>query len=344
MNIKKNHQGKKFFLIFASVFLIASTLFLSWFFVGQYGTLVKDKMFAIVGLSLLTVRNWSAIGGFSNDLTYDQSSREIRLLQEALSTIEPDIWVMNDGKFTNHFGDLTLDMVKDFQVKNGLPVTGIVGPRTREVINNIFYEEVCPQTEVGFDKMLLTTPVSKEKSLIATFVPGKLKKILPKWSVGLNCLNEEALADMEQLFKAGEEKGFNWKITSAYRPPLFQKNLLDFWESNNPDLVNPIDEVAAPMHSEHQLGTAVDLTSDSIDFGSVNADFAKTPDFKWLQENSYLYGFVLSYPKDKKDITGYVFEPWHFRYVGRPAAKEIYDSGKPPIIYLKKTWNMLGRT
>lgn len=73
--------------------------------------------------------------------------------------------------------------------------------------------------------------------------------------------------------------------------------------------------VAVPGYSEHQLGFAVDINGATYDV------------YLWLQENSYKYGFVFRYPSDKTDITGTVEEVWHYRYVGKEAAKEIHDKG-----------------
>lgn len=78
-------------------------------------------------------------------------------------------------------------------------------------------------------------------------------------------------------------------------------------------------------HSEHQLGLAIDVTNDGGP--KVNPDFKATKESDWLEENAHKYGFIIRYPKGKKDVTGYEYEPWHLRYLGPDKAKEIYDSG-----------------
>jgi zinc D-Ala-D-Ala carboxypeptidase len=77
-------------------------------------------------------------------------------------------------------------------------------------------------------------------------------------------------------------------------------------------------ELAPPGHSQHQLGT-------TIDFYPINAGFAGTPAHRWLMANAWKFGFSLSYPEGKEKETGYSYEPWHYRYVGRPAAALIRD-------------------
>lgn len=81
--------------------------------------------------------------------------------------------------------------------------------------------------------------------------------------------------------------------------------------------------VAVPGTSEHQLGLAVDIV-DLLN-QNLNESQEETEVQKWLMENSWKYGFILRYPNDKSDITGIIYEPWHYRYVGKDAAREIYE-------------------
>ena len=83
--------------------------------------------------------------------------------------------------------------------------------------------------------------------------------------------------------------------------------------------------VAIPGTSEHQLGLAVDLVD--ANYGYLNEYQAETPTQQWLMENSWQFGFILRYPVDKSEITGIIYEPWHYRYVGKENAKDIYESG-----------------
>ena len=83
--------------------------------------------------------------------------------------------------------------------------------------------------------------------------------------------------------------------------------------------------MARPGTSEHQLGLALDIVSTS--YTNLDKKQERTKEQKWLMANSYKYGFILRYPSDKCDITGINYEPWHYRYVGKAAAKEIYEKG-----------------
>ncbi|MCB6367700.1 M15 family metallopeptidase, partial [Intestinibacillus massiliensis] len=92
--------------------------------------------------------------------------------------------------------------------------------------------------------------------------------------------------------------------------------------------------VAVPGTSEHQLGLAVDLVSLSNQ--NLNHSQENTALQKWLMKNSWKYGFILRYPSDKSSITGIGYEPWHYRYVGKKAAKAIYEQGVCLEEYLQK--------
>ena len=83
--------------------------------------------------------------------------------------------------------------------------------------------------------------------------------------------------------------------------------------------------VAVPGTSEHHLGLALDIVDAGYPF--LTEEQEETPVQKWLIENSWKYGFILRYPSGKSDITGIIYEPWHYRYVGREVAAEVYASG-----------------
>ncbi len=141
--------------------------------------------------------------------------------------------------------------------------------------------------------------------------------------------------DLKAMWNDGEEKnpGFSYQVCSAYRSAEKQQRLVE--EEKEGYLNKGMSEteaaeaalllVAPSGYSEHETGLAVDIVSDSN--WVLDDEQEKTPENQWLQEHCYEYGFILRYPRGKEDITGYSYEPWHFRYVGRAAAKEIHDSG-----------------
>ena len=113
-------------------------------------------------------------------------------------------------------------------------------------------------------------------------------------------------------------------LLAAYRSIADQRALYD----RRVDELGPAaaaDGTARPGHSEHHLGTTVDFRL--IGESDVDEAFASTPTGAWLGENAWRYGFVLSYPEGRSDVTCYKFEPWHFRYVGRDLAARVHESG-----------------
>ena len=140
------------------------------------------------------------------------------------------------------------------------------------------------------------------------------------------------------LCKAAHKDGAKLYIISAYRTDATQTRLfnneVNSVKRDYPSLsqeeaeIKAATEVARPGTSEHQLGLAVD-------FNSVEQSFENTKAFKWLQKNCTDYGFILRYSASKLDITGVIYEPWHYRYVGKENAKKIKKSGLTLEEYVK---------
>jgi len=138
-------------------------------------------------------------------------------------------------------------------------------------------------------------------------------------------------AMMEEMDRAGVTDVF---VTSSYRTYANQKWLYytyyyDIELAKHPDwsdeqIFAEISKYSSrPGESEHQTGLCLDFTAKSIG-GQLNNTFAQTDAFRWLSENAYKFGFILRYPEDKVDVTEYSYESWHYRFVGRDAATEMY--------------------
>lgn len=146
-------------------------------------------------------------------------------------------------------------------------------------------------------------------------------------------IDKRIYAALIKMLKDGEAEGLDFVVISGYRTNSYQQKLLDEEIEKNEKLGYSYDEsyeiaitsVAIPGTSEHELGLAVDIVSAG--YSTLNDKQADTPEAKWLKENSYKYGFIERYPDGKTDITGIIFEPWHYRYVGVDAATEITNSG-----------------
>lgn len=138
--------------------------------------------------------------------------------------------------------------------------------------------------------------------------------------------DREAVDHLNQMIKAAkEEEGLIIQSVSGFRSYSYQKGLYERYVKRDGEK-KASTYSAKPGHSEHQTGLAFDIGgTDKSKW--VNDSFDGTKEAKWLAKNAHRFGFILRYPKGKTDITGYKYEPWHFRYVGLDHAKEIYERG-----------------
>ncbi|PLR78379.1 peptidase M15 [Bacillus sp. V3-13] len=136
-------------------------------------------------------------------------------------------------------------------------------------------------------------------------------------------LRQEAATALENLFAEANRNGLKLYAVSGFRSYERQKELFDA-EVSRVGEENAKQAVAVPGNSEHQTGLAMDISSQGAGLG-LTEQFGETPEGKWLAENAHRFGFILRYPKGKEKITGYQYEPWHFRYVGEKNAAVIYE-------------------
>ncbi|MBD5150101.1 MAG: M15 family metallopeptidase [Oscillibacter sp.] len=146
-------------------------------------------------------------------------------------------------------------------------------------------------------------------------------------------VDQRCYPDLQAMMDACRAEGLSPVICSAYRSyekqeELYQKKvdkLAARGRSQSDAEAEAAKEVAVPGTSEHQLGLAMDI----VDLNNQNLDESQenTAVQKWLMEHSWEYGFILRYPSGKSEVTGIIYEPWHYRYVGREAAAEIYEQG-----------------
>ena len=123
-----------------------------------------------------------------------------------------------------------------------------------------------------------------------------------------------------KMYEDALKDGVSMYITSAYRSHDYQVKIYGGYLARDPQEV--VDTYSSrPGYSDHQTGLACDILSVGFNFDTFEASKA----FTWLSENAYKYGFIMRYPKDKVNLTGYMYESWHYRYVGEEAAKYIYD-------------------
>lgn len=186
-----------------------------------------------------------------------------------------------------------------------------------------FYdEEAITKTKTDLKDPYLIL-VNKYHYLDQNFKPDDLVDVSIQYAYGENEIRKEVYQKFRSMFLAAFKEDLKLIITSSYREYEYQEKL---WNSySNQKGEEWADSVAArPGFSEHQTGLSLDIVTDGE--GSSMDKFETTDEFAWLSKNAYKYGFILRYPKDKEDITGYAYESWHYRYVGEKVAKEIHDA------------------
>ncbi len=180
------------------------------------------------------------------------------------------------------------------------------------------------QTKASNWNLLLVNPWNK--------LPEGFSVDLAKLSGG-HAIDRRAYGDLQAMMNAAQAEGLSPIICSSYRTEEKQRtlyqNLVDKYQARRYSRKQAKQEagqwVAAPGTSEHQTGLALDIVS--FGYQVLDKKQARTPEQKWLMAHCHEYGFILRYPKEKKDVTGINYEPWHYRYVGKKAAKEIARQG-----------------
>ena len=195
----------------------------------------------------------------------------------------------------------------------------------------VFFNEIA---QVDGEKIIQNpenklTLVNKVFALPEDYIPGDLVRPNVEFSFGnqdieKSYMRQEAASALEDMFADAKSQDIHLFAVSGYRSYERQ-------DDNFHNKVNKIGEEAAakivayPGNSEHQTGLAMDISSQSANF-KLTEQFGETPEGKWLMENAHRFGYILRYPKGLETITGYNYEPWHYRYVGLKAAAEIYKN------------------
>ena len=171
-----------------------------------------------------------------------------------------------------------------------------------------------------------TVLIDTARALSAGFGPGDLHNISAAgfpFTDGL-AIRQLVVADLSELREAAAANGTPLSILAAYRS---HERQADLYERRVEELGDSEagSRVARPGHSEHQLGTTIDVTTEGE--GDVDQSWGATPTGQWVATNAHKYGFLLSYPLDASERTCYDYEPWHLRYVGRELAAAVIESG-----------------
>ena len=244
------------------------------------------------------------------------------------------------------YGPATLSAVKTFQQVNGLSVDGEVGPKTWAAL---FSDSVLPKpTPIPMPELDssiarpyvrsdgLPLVVNKQNPLPDGYQPLQLVTMNTYCDLAVVTIKHgdtqaerEAVDALMNMLQAAQMDGVgNWQISAAYRTLEYQQSLMDdkvaeLMKKNGLSREKAQqaarNTVADPGCSEHHLGTCFDITVPGTD------QFKGTKQHKWLLEHCWDYGFILRYPEDKTDVTGFLAEAWHYRWVGLPHSTIMRD-------------------
>lgn len=193
---------------------------------------------------------------------------------------------------------------------------------------------IYPTKRNGDDLLVL---VNKQYKLPSSYAPKDLVKA-SKSGIrrGENYyLRSIVVPDLTRMITDAKSEGVDLSIVSGYRSYQTQIDTYNYWLKMNNGNTNLVDTFSARAgHSQHQLGTAIDFSTNEIR-DKLGDEFSNTKASKWLSQNAYKYGFVISYPKGYENITGYKHESWHYRYIGVENAQNMINSRKILDLYLR---------
>ena len=193
---------------------------------------------------------------------------------------------------------------------------------------------IYPTKRNGDDLLVL---VNKQYKLPSSYAPKDLVKA-SKSGIrrGENYyLRNIVIPDLTRMITDAKSEGVDLSIVSGYRSYQTQIDTYNYWLKMNNGNTNLVDTFSARAgHSQHQLGTAIDFSTNEIR-DKLGDEFPNTKASKWLSQNAYKYGFVISYPKGYENITGYKHESWHYRYIGVENAQNMINLGKILELYLR---------
>lgn len=197
--------------------------------------------------------------------------------------------------------------------------------------SNLSFKDIVIRVNIGLDHEFYTNTkevteyslnmlVNKYHYVNSTYIPSDLVDLTEYTVAGMQMVNEAKVA-FTKMAKDAESEGYKIRAISTYRSYSFQKDLYNSYVKN--DSKERADTYSArPGYSEHNTGLAVDV--DNIT--KIYTNFGTTEEYKWMQKNAYKYGFIQRYTEENKDITGYIVEEWHYRYIGIEIATYMYNN------------------
>ncbi len=174
--------------------------------------------------------------------------------------------------------------------------------------------------------------VNKKYKLSEDYIPNDLEEVNVNYSYEHKYLRHEARIAFENMARDASKLGYKIVLVSAYRNYSYQASLFqEYVDTKGIEYAQMCSALAG--HSEHQTGLAMDIMGSNGDYNL----FSETEEFNWVKNNAHKYGLILRYPQDKTNVTGFKYEPWHYRYVGITLATYLYQNNLTLEEYKEKS-------
>ena len=287
----------------------------------------KNVIILLIGTTLIIVLLVKWIGWITNSLKEDNKKTpeiketkkpNVKPKEKVLTEEEKKLNKLdNVNKRIDFFNLNYLDRYIEYKEKNtDLDIIQIIKNVNMHLDKQV-YEDIEPAKYLNTTNIL----VNKHYYLDENYEPDNLETIDRKYALSGMKLVKEAKEAFEKMASDAKKEKLNIVAMSTYRSYNYQVDLYNRYVRQ--DGKEAADTYSGrPGHSEHQTGLAVDVYDNEIDY----TKFEKTNEFKWMDEHAHEYGFILRFPKDKEKETGYIYESWHYRYVGIEAAKYIKEN------------------
>lgn len=245
------------------------------------------------------------------------------------NTVSPDniIFIVNHKYSADEYGENTIEFMKqDYYINNLLTRYLDYQNKHSNLTKSQIIAYVNANVDLGFYENTEDSDLTKGSLIIAnkhytlgTYEPTDLVTINAKYGVQGKVSNT-AYQPFIKMYEAANKEGLRLYIRSPYRSYNTQVTLYNNYVKRDGKAAADTYSARAGF-SDHQTGLTLDITSPTSNFDT----FESTKEYNWMQEHAHEYGFIMRYPKGKQDITGYIFESWHYRYVGVEAATYIHE-------------------
>lgn len=255
----------------------------------------------------------------------EKLDKYIEYLNKYNFNINDLIFIVNNNYYRDSYNEKIINLMKeDYFIFDNLDrylnytKKNNIKDIIRDVNSNIDYNFYTNIKNTDLSKEYLMI-VNKFNKLDKNYVPDNLVTIDKKYGNQLQ-IEKKTYEQFIKMYNDALNQNMHLYIRSPYRSYNTQENLYNnYIKTNSKEYADKI--AARAGFSEHQTGLAIDLTTPQ----AYLSKFENTKEFLWMKKNAYKYGFILRYPKDKEYLTGYMYESWHYRYVGVEAATIIYE-------------------